>query len=106
MIDLSTRSNLNIPIVQISKSVAYSCIETVKEYFSYDKNALQKIKVMTINKLCRTINTIYFDLIEKVYFKKDKLKFDIDEPFIGLIELVLIYFNLDLNCLEDYEQTQ
>ena len=75
LIDLSTRSNLNIPIVQISKSVAYSCIETVKEYFSYDKNALQKIKVMTINKLCRTINTIYFDLIEKVYFKKDKLKF-------------------------------
>jgi hypothetical protein len=52
-----------------------------------------KIKVnISAKKTVKMINSIYFDMIEKIYFKKEKLNFDNEDHFIDFGEILYIYF--------------
>jgi len=88
-----SHSHTNSPFKE--KIIESSCTEILKEYFTLDNSSKAKIRIIPLKKICRIINSIYFEVIDKIYFKKDKYKFDIEEPFIGLIELLLIYFNIN-----------
>ena len=47
---------------------------------------------MTLRKVLRFVDSILFDFIEQVYFRKDKLKFSRDERYLDFGETVYFYF--------------
>jgi hypothetical protein len=52
-----------------------------------------KIKVhISQKKVIKIINSIYFDYLEKIYFKTDKSTFDKDDDFLDFPEVMYIYF--------------
>lgn len=56
----------------------------------------RKTQIKTINnwkKTLKIVDAILFDWIEKMYFKKDKMNFDVDEVFLDFAEVPFVYFN-------------
>ena len=74
-------------------------IDFNKEKFNYENifqdflGRKKEIKLsMTLRKVLRNVDSILFDFIEQVYFRKEKLNFSKDERYLDFGEAVYFYF--------------
>ena len=74
-------------------------IDFNKEKFNYENifqdflGRKKDIKLsMTLRKVLRNVDSILFDFIEQVYFRKEKLNFSKDERYLDFGEAVYFYF--------------